>query len=183
MSGVTCSEVTPKGLAYIVRNLRDRDRREIFGLRWNDDEDALVIEVCNVAGDLWRMWYLDDIPVAVCGAVPVRPGVVIVGAFGTKKWKSVLRPMTRWALQFVVPILKMADFHRAEAYVLAANTDSRRWIEMMGGEVESLLKGFGRAREDYLLYVRDLTREEKDDVHLPQRAKKHRAFHAHRHHS
>jgi RimJ/RimL family protein N-acetyltransferase len=67
--------------------------------------------------------------------------------------------MTRWSLDYVIPILRQAGYHRGEAYVLAENTDSRRWIELLGGEIEAVLKGFGRNREDFLLYTWDLTRE------------------------
>lgn len=156
---VQATPVTQEGLAYIVRRLRPRDRREIFALRWNDDEDPFVAEVFATAGELWRMWSIDSEPVAVNGVVPVRPGVVIAGAFGTKRWRSIVKPMTRWSLDYVIPILKQAGYHRGEAYVLAENTDSRRWIELLGGEVEAVLKGFGRGREDFLLYAWDLTRE------------------------
>jgi hypothetical protein len=169
MSQITGSVVTSEGLAHIVRNLRPRDRHEIFALRWNDDEDQFVAEVMAVAGSLWSMWSLDGEPVAVNGVVPVRPGVVIAGAFGTGKWRSVVRPMTRWSLNYVIPVLKLSKFHRGEAYVLASNNDSRHWIKLLGGEVESLLKGFGREREDYLLYAWDLTREEKNDVLLQRK--------------
>ena len=148
-----------------MRNLRPRHRAEIFALRWTDDEDQFVEEVSRTAGDLWRLWSLDGEPVAVNGVVPVRPGVVIAGDFGTKRWKSIIRPMTRWSLDYVIPLLRQANYHRGEAYVLAKNTDSRRWIELLGGEVEAVLKGFGRGREDFLLYARDLTRE-KEQRHV-----------------
>ena len=162
MSGqIETHPVTAEGLTHIVRNLRSRDRAEIFALRWHDDEDQFVAEVCQVAGDLWRMWSLDGEPVAVNGVVPVRPGVVIAGAFGTSKWRSIIKPMTRWSLDHVIPVLHQAGYHRGEAYVLAANTDSRRWIELLGGEVEAVLMGYGRDRENFLLYTWDLTRDEE----------------------
>lgn len=167
---VEATPVVAQGLRYIVHNLRPRDRREIFALRWSLDEEAFVAEVCSVAGDLWRMWAVDGEPVAVNGVVPVRPGVVIAGAFGTRRWRQVIRPMTRWSLDYVIPTIRASNYHRGEAYVLAENTDSRRWIESLGGEVEAVLKGFGGGREDYLLYAWDLTREkERSDVFLRRR--------------
>jgi hypothetical protein len=169
---VEATPVTAAGLRYIVGHLRPRDRREIFALRWNDDEEQLVQEVSAAAGELWRMWAVDSEPVAVNGVVPVRPGVVIAGAFGTPRWRSIIKPMTRWSLDYVIPILKQAGFHRGEAYVLSENTDSRRWIELLGGEIEAVLKGFGRQREDFLLYAWDLTRERNENVLL--RGRQHR---------
>jgi hypothetical protein len=143
VTGLVTSEPTTRwAVQHIVANLRERDRAEIYALRWDNDE----------------------------GMVPVRPGVVIGGAFGTPKWRKVVRPITRWARGFIIPSLQNANYHRIEAYVLAENTDSRRWIERFGGEVEALLKSFGRSREDFLLYVLDLTQGRTNDV-LFQRPK------------
>jgi RimJ/RimL family protein N-acetyltransferase len=160
MSGaVAMHHVTRPALAYIVQNMRARDRAEIFALRWDDDEDAFIDMMMSVAGELWRIWTLDDEPVAVTGVVPVRPGVAIGAAFGTDKWRQVVRPMTRWAQTFIIPVLKGANYHRLEAYMLAANTDARRWVEHFGAEIEAVLRGYGRSREDFLLYVLDLTQD------------------------
>ena len=35
---ITCTRPRAR-ITHIVRNLRDRDRREIFALRWDDDKD------------------------------------------------------------------------------------------------------------------------------------------------
>jgi hypothetical protein len=165
------SPVTSTGVAHIVRNLRPRDRCEVFALRWDDDENHLVHDVCQIAGDLWRIWSWDGEPVAVMGVVPVRPGVVVSTAFGTDKWPAVVRPATRWVRDYLIPILKNSNFHRGEAYSLASPGNSRHWIELLGGEVEALLKGYGRGREDFLLYAWDLTRERSSHV-LQQSAEK-----------
>ena len=163
-------EVSREAIEHIVRNLRPRDRREIFALRWDDNEDQLIDEISNYAGAMWRVWSWDGEPVAVNGVLPVRPGVAMAGAFGTDKWKFTLRAMTRWSLDFVIPALRSANYHRGEAHVLASNTDSRRWIEALGGKVEALLQGFGRERENFLLYVWDLTEHRSSsDVSTRQR--------------
>lgn len=157
--------VTREALSHIAHNLRDRDRQEIFALRWSDDVDQFVDDVFGYMGELWRIWVLDGEPIAVNGVLPVRPGVVIAGAFGTPKWRAAIKPMTRWSRDYLIPVLKLSKYHRGEAYVLATNTDSRRWIEALGGEVETLLHGYGKHREDFLLYAWDLTREETENVY------------------
>jgi len=140
-------------IAHIVRHLRARDRAEIFGLRWSDDEDQLVNDIAGVAGMMWRVWRYQGEPVAMNGIVPLRPGVVSAGAFGTDKWRHVVRAMTRWSREFVIPSLQLANYHRGEAMTLASNVDSRRWIESLGGQVEAYLHHYGRNREDYVLYA------------------------------
>lgn len=150
---VACIEDIRRGdVAHIVRNLRERDRREIFGLRWDDDEDALISEIFLVAGPMWRVWSYRGEPVAMNGVVPLRPGVVSAGAFGTVKWSYVARPMIRWSREWVIPRLHSAGYHRGEACALAANVDGRRFIELLGGRLEAYLWKYGRNREDYVLY-------------------------------
>ena len=176
-------EITREQLTHIVRNLRPRDRREIFALRWTDDEDELINDLCRNMGAMWRVWSWDQEPVAVNGVIPVRPGVVIAGAFGTDRWRFTLRAMTQWSLNYVIPALKHSNYHRGEAYVLASNTDSRRWLEFLGARPESLLKAFGREREDFLLYVWDLTSEgdRKDVLQIAKRSKRPTNDHANLH--
>ena len=111
-------EVSREGIAHIVANLRERDRREIFALRWTDSEAQLVADVATLAGPMWKIWSWDNEPVAINGVVPLRPGVVQANAFGTDKWRYTLREMTRWSREWVIPQLQLANYHRGEAYVL-----------------------------------------------------------------
>ena len=147
------TEFPPDAVAHIVRHLRPRDRVEIFGLRWDDDEAACVRDFCHVAGALWRIWYYDGEPVAMNGVLPIRPGVVVASAFGTDKWRHVIRPMTRWSLNWCIPALQRAGYHRGEAYALALNADGRAWIELLGGKIEAYLEQYGRNQETYILYA------------------------------
>src|SRR6185437_2319284 len=88
-------------------------------------------------------------------------------AFGTDQWPRALLSMTRHAWNFILPALISIKTHRAEAYVLADNGDARRWIESIGGEQEALLRGYGRAGEDFILYAWRL-----NDVHVRWRRRR-----------
>jgi hypothetical protein len=145
--------ITREDIAHIVANLRERDRVEIFGLRWDDNPDTLVRDICAVAGPMWRVWKYDGEPVAMNGVIPQRPGVCTCGAFGTEKWRHIVRAMTRWSRDWVIPRLQAAHYHRGEAIALASNTDGRRFIELLGGQIEAFLYHYGRQREDYILYA------------------------------
>lgn len=140
-------------MAYIIRNLRQRDRDELYALRWDDDPDALLESVMSYAGAMSVIWELDGVPVAAQGAAPIRPGVWGIWCFGTDKWPLVLLSMTKHAKQFIVPALLGAGFHRAEAHSMASHTDARAWIEFLGGQQESVQVGAGRGGEDYITYV------------------------------
>lgn len=157
MSDVACDlHILEDDVMHIVRNLRERDRREIFALRWDDDEDNLALTIYAHAGAMWRLWRWQGEPVAMCGIVPQRPGVATAGAFGTDKWPYVLRPMLHWARDWALPRLIVSGHHRIEAYALASNVDGHRFIQMLGGEREAYLREYGRDREDFVLYVRRL---------------------------
>jgi RimJ/RimL family protein N-acetyltransferase len=138
---------------HIVRNLRPRDQAEIYALRWDNDPGRLAIEILAYAGAMWRMFCYEAEPVAMAGVVPVRPGVVLAGAFGTELWPHVVRPVTRFARDWSIPRLRNAHYHRAETYALARNVDSRKWLASLGAVEEAYLRGFGRDQEDFILYA------------------------------
>lgn len=140
-------------IAHIVHGLRARDRREIYALRWDDDPDKLINEILVTAGAMWRIFCHEAEPVAMAGVVPVRPNVVIAGAFGTELWPKVVRPVTRFALTWTIPRLQRAGYHRAETYALAANIDSHGWLATLGAQQEAYLKGYGRDQEDFILFT------------------------------
>jgi hypothetical protein len=152
---MTVREIAPteQHIRYIVNHLRERDLIEIFALRWDNDPEGLVRDIVAVAGAMWRVWTVNDEPVSVAGMTPIRPGVIAAGAFGTALFPRVVRPMLRWGRDWVFPRLRVAGFHRGECYALASNTDGRKFIEACGGEIEALLHGYGRNREDFLLYA------------------------------
>jgi hypothetical protein len=140
-------------IAYIVKHLRERDREEVYALRWNNDPQAFVADVLTYAGAMSVVWELDDTPVAAQGSFPVRPGVWVNWCFGTDQWRFVLLSMTKYAKRFIIPALLRAGFHRAEAHALVSHTDARRWIESLGGRPEGIQQGLGRGGEDFITYV------------------------------
>jgi hypothetical protein len=138
---------------YIVTRLRQRDRDEIFALRWDDDEAKLVSEVMLWAGAMTWVWRWDGVPVSLQGTWAVRPGVWSCWAFGTDEWPHVVLAMTKHSRRFIIPALLRARFHRAEALALATHRDSRRWIEALGAREEGVRRGIGRHGEDFISYV------------------------------
>lgn len=146
-------DITQDQVAHIVHNMRESDRREIYAVRWSEDEGELVEDVMSVAGKLWRVWTWDGEPVAINGVVPIRPGVVNCAMFATDKWRKVIWPMTHWAQEWLIPALQISHYHRGEAYVAASNMQSRRWIAALGGKPEAYLYHYGKNKEDYILFV------------------------------
>jgi hypothetical protein len=148
---VTWEPISRAAVAHILANLRPHDRHEILAQRWNDDMEALADDVMAMAcNPLWRVYLADGEPVALIGATLVRPGVCAVGGFGTTRWSRVLRPLSRYVMDELIPALLSGGVHRAETYVMAANKTNLRWITALGGEVEGVLRGYGRGGEDFV---------------------------------
>jgi hypothetical protein len=150
---ITREKVTRAAVDYILANLREHDRREILALRWNDDLDPVADYVMALAcNPLWQAFWAHGEPVALIGATLIRPGVVMICGFGTKRWHRVIRPLSRYVLDEMMPAILSTDVHRAEAYAMAENTQNIRWIRgLFGGEIEGVLRGYGRGGEDFVV--------------------------------
>jgi hypothetical protein len=146
-------EATAQNIRYIVENMRERDFKEIMALRWDNDTGPLINDMARMAGPMWRVWEKDGKPVTICGVTFLRPGVVLIGAFGTRQWASAIKYLMPWVRKWLIPRLVAANVHRMECYALASATNSRKLIEALGGEIETLLHHYGREREDFILYV------------------------------
>lgn len=145
--------VTEEGLRFIVHHMRERDRAEIYALRWDDDPESLVSDLMRVVGAMCSVWERDGVPVSVQGAVALRPGVWEVFAFGTPGWPRLVFDMTKHAKRYIIPALLRVGFHRAECRALLSHVDSRRWIVSLGAYQEGLLDRCGRAGETFVSYV------------------------------
>jgi hypothetical protein len=150
---ITRVPVTEAGLRAIAENLRERDRRELFALRWSEDLDVFVQGQLAWMGDMCCIWELNGVPVSCQGVFALWPGVWSVFAYGTDQWRHVVLDMTRHAYRFIIPALLGVKFHRAECRAMASHTDSRRWIEFLGARQECVLRGYGKQGEDFVLYV------------------------------
>jgi hypothetical protein len=148
---VTREPVTRAAVDHIIANLREHDAREIYAQRWDDNPvtlaDYVMVLACN---DLWRVFLADGEPAAMIGATLIRPGVCVLCGCGTNRWGRVIRPLTRYVLDVMMPAVLRAGVHRAECQVMASNTQNLRWILSLGGEIEGTLRGYGRGGEDFL---------------------------------
>ena len=145
--------VTEDRLRHVVLNLRERDRAEIFALRWDDDPEGFLREALPQCGAMTWIWERDGVPVSIQGALPVRPGVWTAFAFGTGGWPGVVLDMTRHSRRFIMPALLRAGFRRCECRALASHVDSRKWILSLGAYEEATLERYGRRGETFVSYV------------------------------
>jgi len=141
-------------LLFICRNLRECDREELFATRFGDCPDELAAEAFSRWGSLAYVAHGEDgIPIAAIGAVPLWGGVWQAWMMGTDRFHEVGKQLTRWARKVMIPSVVAAGCHRAEARSLGSHPDAHKWMEMLGAKRESVLRRYGRDKQDFVLFV------------------------------
>lgn len=135
--------------------MREWDRREVFATRWDDDPNILAMDTMRW-GNLTRVAWNGERPVAVIGAIEIWPTVWSVWMYGTDEFPSVGLGVTRFVRDTLIPEIIGAGFRRAECKSLEGHTDAHRWLEALGArrEGEPLLN-YGKRGETFHTYVWD----------------------------
>jgi len=140
-------------LKHILDNLRPLDRQEMFATRSHNDTGRVCQEImffCEMTGTIF--WH-DQEPVAVMGYLVTWPGVASVWAYGTPKWPTVFKSVTRTIIRETIPGLLKQRVHRAEARTLHGRNETGRWLLSLGAQHEALLFEYGRNRETFAVYA------------------------------
>jgi hypothetical protein len=152
MTVTLSQDFTFDDVLHICRNLRERDREEIFAMRFTDDPDQLAADVSTSYGRMVWCAYADGVPVAMVGAMPPWPGTWSAFAFGTDDWPRVVMSLTRLARTFLMPAIYNSGARRAICYALDTHTDARAWLSLLGMEPEQVLPRWGKNGETFVLY-------------------------------
>jgi len=145
--------LAPEPLHYVLTNLRDIDRKELFATRPHDNPLRATDEIMHACAAFGTLFWYSQEPVAAVGFFPMWPGVVSVWAFGSPRWNHVFLAVTRYIIDEMGPELLRMGTHRAECRTLSERQDSERWLRALGGRAEGTLREFGRNREDFTLYA------------------------------
>lgn len=136
----------------VVRNLRATDQAEAFATRWDDDPDALAIEVVTSWGKLgWGATH-EGRPVALFGATETWPGHWSCWLLATDEWPKVALSVTKFTKRRIMPHLVERGALRCEARSIDGHTKSHRWLEAIGCVQEARLRRYGRNGEDFLVF-------------------------------
>lgn len=145
--------LSPGALGHICRNLRDRDRAELFALRRDDDPDALAREMLARDSGLVSLAWLGEEPVAVVGAIPLWPSVWSVLAFGTDTWDKVSVTLTKHVRRVLIPTLYNVGARRAQCWSLAEHHTAHAWLtRSLGARRGPEFPEFGRDGETFILF-------------------------------
>jgi hypothetical protein len=143
------------GVAYIARNLRAADHREIAATRWAEwepDEFAMEIMSWTKLGPSYLVYGRDGPPVAVFGATQPWPGMFSAWLIGTADFPSVALPLTKFVKRVFVPHLRERA-HRIEARSIDGHAHAHRWLKALGAKEEGRMHGYGKDGEDFLVFT------------------------------
>lgn len=142
----------PRAVEHVAYNLRRADREELEATVWRLDSALLAR-----ASAACRFGFVaaggDGTPIAAFGAHEAWPGVWQVGMFATVRWPEVALAATRHARRALLPAVRDTGAHRGHAFSLATHHEAHRWLEWLGASRETLLRGWGRGGEDFVLYA------------------------------
>lgn len=153
MSRVAIVPATLRDACYVAANMRAADRAEIGAVVSMDEPAAVAAALVASSGDLAWTAHLEGQPVAAFGASIMLPHVASGWAFGTDRLRRAVPAITRHGLEQLKPTLVARGFVRFEIRTAADHDLSHRWIEAMGGRLETPEPyAYGRNGELFVTY-------------------------------
>ncbi|CAB4120910.1 hypothetical protein UFOVP4_6 [uncultured Caudovirales phage] len=147
------SDLDRNAVAYVIENMRDWDRQEIFATRPDYDEGDSLLESVLAAGPVsWIAWH-DGEPIAVFGCMPLWRGVWSMWFFATNSLPKIGIGVTKLVTRYIVPMLWEGGAHRLECRSMEGHVDAQRWLEVIGAHREGSLVGYGRDGQDFHVYA------------------------------
>jgi len=117
---------TPRLVMEVARNMREKDREEIFNIRWNDSLDDLVTD-CLWTKFCW-VACLDGEPIAVIGAIPKHPGAWSAFMFATDDFPKIQYDMTKFTQRVIIKTLRVQGARHIQCYSLGSHDVAHRWV-------------------------------------------------------
>lgn len=147
-------ELKPSGLAdlsYVIANMRDADRAEIF-CQLPDDINAgqFANSVLNSNDSVTA--FLKGNPVAAFWLSEMTVSTAFVSMFGTKHMIRTVPAMTRAIMEEHIPAWRNQGFIRFEARSLVEHTQAHKWLKGCGAKNEGILKSMGKNGEDFFMF-------------------------------
>jgi hypothetical protein len=158
---MTLRPVEYEPLMFVVRNMRQIDRDEVFATGFSmppdgpmTDDDMMVQQTFDAATRDGCGWIasLNGEPIAAIGMTLLWPGVVSVWMFATDSWPKVALALTRWAKKAIFQIMSDANIHRAQCWSLSGHDTAHRWLRHLGATEECVSPNYGRSGETFHLF-------------------------------
>ena len=153
MAKVEIVGITPEGALYVARNMRAKDRQEVYALMFDAASDEDVARAaCQTPDTAWE-FRVDGRPVSVMGVTPLWPGVWSAWMLATDEYLKVILAMTKLCRRVIMPMLWNAGAHRLEAKSVSHHHVAHGWLEHMGATLENVLENYGKNGEDFYVFA------------------------------
>lgn len=136
---------------FITRHLREKDRRELFATRWDDDADRLAMDVMRWGENWWVAG--DGRAIAVVGATETWPGVWSAGMFATDEFPRIGLSLTRAVRRRIIPHVVSQGAKRIECRSIEGHDIAHRWLASLGFAKEAEHKRYGKGGETFFTFV------------------------------
>lgn len=155
------SSVEYEPLAYIVRNMRQIDREEVFATSYpmppdgdTSDDELMIQQTYDAANRNGCGWIagINGEPIAVIGITMLWPGVASVWMYSTDSFEKIGLALTRWAKKAIFQIMSDANIHRAQCWSLSGHDGAHRWLRHLGATEECSSPGYGRDGQAFHLF-------------------------------
>lgn len=142
-------------LEYVVLNMREQDRREIYALRPHDNPLQLAMEAHAVIRNQGRgrISWINGRPAAVAAFTEDWSGVWSVWMFGTEDFKAAAIPLLRWVRTEANEILTVCKGHRLHCDSHAECFEAHKMIKAMGAVPEFTMRKYGKDGSDFIRFV------------------------------
>lgn len=138
-------------MAYVLRNLRNDDRRELQAVHGDIAEDDLADQLTR-GSQHSAVCLLRGRPVCAMGLVPVgATNTAALWLLSTPEVTKVGIGLTRELRRDIPKALVKLGYSRAQAVSMCDNKQANRWMKLLGATTESKLKKFGRNGEDFFM--------------------------------
>lgn len=136
--------------------MRESDFREFSAVAWADTREDLADQLTDrYAGrsDVLCARGATPVPIAIGGALLLRPKVATLLFFATDEFSSIALPLTRWIRKSLFPRLAASGVHRIEAVAMVEHVASRRWMQSLGLHPETgPLLNYGKRGEAFVQF-------------------------------
>lgn len=150
------TEFNVHALEYIVLNMRERDRVEIYNMRPHDSPLQLVQEIKLASDGHRRVIAWSDRtkrPAGFGTFIEQWIGVWDVGMFGTDDFKDTAIELLRWFRRTANDVLAHHQGHRLQCDSRFDHEEAHRMIRALGGIEEVRLRKYGKDGSDYIRFV------------------------------
>lgn len=134
----------------ITRRMREADYKELSATCGYPSVDSYADAAMIYPGPKFAA-LAGNKPVGVGGISEFYPNVGSLWMWATDDFSLVAKSATKQAKKTINQFFESGG-HRLQCYAMCTHTNAHRWLELLGLELEHVVKGMGKGREDFYLY-------------------------------